>query len=104
MRRLGHFYHASRARVNVGSATITCVCNRLTYREGMRGTGPPGPLNRTVGTHPGGVTVKRALAAVVGVAFVFASAGLVAAQTPAPKPEDKKMEDKKDTSMKKAPH
>ncbi len=48
--------------------------------------------------------MKRALAAVVGVAFVFASAGLVAAQTPAPKPEDKKMEDKKDASMKKAPH
>jgi len=48
--------------------------------------------------------VKRALAAVVGVAFVFASAGLVVAQTPAPKSEDKKMEDKKDTSMKKAPH
>ena len=48
--------------------------------------------------------MKRALAAVVGVAFVFASAGLVVAQTPAPKSEDKKMEDKKDTSMKKAPH
>ena len=48
--------------------------------------------------------MKRALAAVVGVAFVFASAGLVGAQTPATKPEDKKMEDKKDTSMKKAPH
>src|SRR6267378_3039194 len=63
-----------------------------------------GPSNRTVSTHPGGVTVKRALAAVVGVAFVFASAGLVVAQTPAPKSEDKKMEDKKDTSMKKAPH
>ena len=45
--------------------------------------------------------MKRALAAVVGVAFVFASAGLVGAQTPAPKPEDKKMEDKKDASMKK---
>src|SRR6267143_1403375 len=59
------------------------------------GRDPPGPSNRTASTHPGGVTVKRALAAVVGVAFVFASAGLVAAQTPAPKPEDKKMEDKK---------
>src|SRR5882672_6262048 len=44
-----------------------------------------GPRTRTASTHPGGVTVKRALAAVVGVAFVFASAGLVAAQTPAPK-------------------
>jgi 3-dehydroquinate synthase class II len=37
---------------------------------------------------------------------VFASAGLAAAQTtpPATKADDKKMEDKKDTSMKKAPH
>jgi len=39
---------------------------------------------------------------------VSASAGLVAAQTPAPKAEEKKtetkMEDKKDASMKKAPH
>jgi hypothetical protein len=34
---------------------------------------------------------------------VFASAGLVAAQTPPPA-TDKKMEDKKDSSMKKAPH
>jgi hypothetical protein len=43
--------------------------------------------------------VKRALAALVGIAFVFASAGLVSAQTSAPaKPaEDKKMD-------KKAPH
>jgi len=52
--------------------------------------------------------VKRALAAIVGVAFMFASAGLAAAQTPATKmddkKDDKKMEDKKDTSMKKAPH
>jgi hypothetical protein len=50
--------------------------------------------------------VKRALAAIVGVAFVFASASLVAAQTPSPatKADDKKMEDKKDASMKKAPH
>src|SRR5260370_21568185 len=63
-----------------------------------------GPRPRTASTHRGGVTVKRAVDAVVGVAFVFASAGLVAAQTPAPKPEDKKMEDKKDASMKKAPH
>jgi Domain of unknown function (DUF5666) len=48
--------------------------------------------------------VKRALATIVGVAFVFASAGLVGAQTsaPAPKTDDKKMEDK--SSMKKAPH
>jgi hypothetical protein len=48
--------------------------------------------------------VKRALATIVGVAFVFASAGLVAAQTPPPatKADDKKMEDK--SSMKKAPH
>jgi hypothetical protein len=46
--------------------------------------------------------VKRALAALVGIAFVFASAGLVSAQTPAPatKPEDKKM----DKMEKKAPH
>jgi hypothetical protein len=37
---------------------------------------------------------------------VFATAGLVGAQTPAPatKADDKKMEDKKDASMKKAPH
>ena len=50
--------------------------------------------------------MKRALAAIVGVAFVFATAGLVGAQTPAPatKADDKKMEDKKDASMKKAPH
>lgn len=50
--------------------------------------------------------MKRALAAIVGVAFVFASAGLVGAQTPPPatKTDDKKMEDKKDSSMKKAPH
>ena len=48
--------------------------------------------------------MKRALAAIVGVAFVFASAGLVVAQTPATKADDKKMEDKKDSSMKKAPH
>jgi hypothetical protein len=47
--------------------------------------------------------VKRALAAIVGVAFVFASAGLVGAQTPPPA-TDKKMEDKKDASMKKTPH
>jgi hypothetical protein len=45
--------------------------------------------------------VKRALAAIVGVAFVFAASGLVGAQTPAPAP---KVEDKKDASMKKAPH
>jgi hypothetical protein len=47
--------------------------------------------------------VKRALATIVGVAFVFASAGLVGAQTsaPAPKTDDKKMEDK---SSMKAPH
>ena len=46
--------------------------------------------------------MKRALAALVGIAFVFASAGLVSAQTPAPatKPEDKKM----DKMEKKAPH
>ena len=50
--------------------------------------------------------MKRALAAIVGVAFVFASAGLIGAQTPAPatKADDKKMEDKKDASMKKTPH
>ena len=50
--------------------------------------------------------MRRALAAIVGVAFVFVSAGLVGAQTPPPatKMDDKKMEDKKDTSMKKAPH
>jgi len=49
--------------------------------------------------------VKRALAAIVGVTFVFATAGLVGAQTPpATKADDKKMEDKKDASMKKAPH
>lgn len=54
--------------------------------------------------------MKRALAALVGIAFVSASAGLVAAQTPAPKTDDSKkmdkMEDKKekDASMKKAPH
>jgi hypothetical protein len=48
--------------------------------------------------------VKRALAALVGVAFVFASVGLAAAQTPPPatKTDDKKME--KDASMKKAAH
>jgi len=46
--------------------------------------------------------VKRALAALVGIAFVFASAGLASAQTPAPatKPEEKKME----KMEKKAPH
>ena len=43
--------------------------------------------------------MKRALAAIVGVAFVFASAGLVAAQTPPPATKAEK-----DTSMKKAPH
>ena len=52
--------------------------------------------------------MKRALAALVGIAFVSASAGLVAAQTPAPKADEKKtetkMEDKKDASMKKAVH
>ena len=54
--------------------------------------------------------MKRALAALVGVSFVFASVGLVAAQSPSTTPppatkmDDKKMEDKKDTSMKKAPH
>ena len=51
--------------------------------------------------------MKRALAGIVGVAFVFASAGLVAAQSPSTTPPpatDKKMEDKKDSSMKKAPH
>src|SRR5438309_7067514 len=37
MRKLGHFYHASGAGVNVGSAMITCVCNRLKYGEWMRG-------------------------------------------------------------------
>ena len=49
--------------------------------------------------------MKRALATIVGVAFVFASAGLVGAQTtpPATKTDDKKMEDKS-SSMKKAPH
>jgi hypothetical protein len=49
--------------------------------------------------------VKRALATIVGVAFVFASAGFVGAQTtpPATKTDDKKMEDKS-SSMKKAPH
>jgi hypothetical protein len=48
--------------------------------------------------------VKRALATIVGVAFVFASVGLVGAQTPPPatKADDKKMDDK--SSMKKAPH
>ena len=48
--------------------------------------------------------MKRALAAIVGVAFVFASAALVGAQTPPPatKADDKKVE--KDASMKKAPH
>jgi hypothetical protein len=37
---------------------------------------------------------------------MFATASLVGAQTPAPatKADDKKMEDKKDASMKKAPH
>ena len=45
--------------------------------------------------------MKRALAAIVGVAFVFASAGFVGAQTP---PPATKTEEKKDTSMKKAPH
>ena len=46
--------------------------------------------------------MKRALAALVGIAFVFASAGLASAQTPAPamKPEEKKME----KMEKKAPH
>lgn len=52
--------------------------------------------------------MKRALAALVGVAFVFASVGFVAAQTPPPatKTDDKKMDTKmdKDASMKKAPH
>ena len=48
--------------------------------------------------------MKRALAAVVGLAFVFASVGLAAAQTspPATKTDDKKMD--KDASMKKTPH
>lgn len=50
--------------------------------------------------------MKRGLAALVGVAFVFATAGFVAAQstTTTTPPADKKMEDKKDTSMKKAAH
>ena len=49
--------------------------------------------------------MKRALAALVGIAFVFASAGLASAQTPAPamKPEEKKME-KMEKMEKKAPH
>ena len=47
--------------------------------------------------------MKRVLAAVVGIAFVFASAGFVGAQTPPPA-TDKKVEDKKDASMKKSPH
>src|SRR5262249_56218972 len=88
------------------------------HRDGVRSRGsevslmarrgaPPGP--QTPGVPPNSstnqeVTVKRALAAIVGVAFVFASAGLVGAQTstPATKTDDKKMEDK--SSMKKAPH
>jgi uncharacterized protein YodC (DUF2158 family) len=50
--------------------------------------------------------VKKGLAALVGVAFLFASAGLVAAQPPAPKMDDAKkmdtkMEDKKASSPKK---
>jgi hypothetical protein len=43
--------------------------------------------------------VKRALAAIVGIAFMFASSGLVVAQTPPPAP---KADEK--TSMKKVPH
>lgn len=51
--------------------------------------------------------MKRALAAIMGIAFVFASSGLVGAQTPppAPKADEKKMDKMDDkSSMKKAPH
>src|SRR5437762_3941545 len=80
-------------------------CSRILLQEGSTAEGPAHGVPPAYHT-PGGVTVKRALAAIVGVAFVFASAGLVGAQTPPPatKADDKKMEDKKDTSMKKAPH
>src|SRR5205085_10252097 len=89
-RKLGHFYHGFPSPVNAS------LPGRLRLKKAQRGT--PGR------TYRGGSTVKRALAAIVGVAFVFASAGLVVAQTPATKADDKKMEDKKDSSMKKAPH
>lgn len=48
--------------------------------------------------------MKRALAGIIGVAFVVASVGLAVAQTPPPatKTDDKKMD--KDASMKKAAH
>src|SRR5215468_1654814 len=50
--------------------------------------------------------VKKTLAALVGVAFVFASVGLAVAQTPPPatKKDDKKADIDKDASMKKMPH
>lgn len=49
--------------------------------------------------------MKRALAGIIGVAFVVSSVGLAVAQTPPPatKTDDKKM-DNKDASMKKAAH
>ena len=50
--------------------------------------------------------MKKTLAALVGVAFVFASVGLAVAQTPPPatKKDDKKADIDKDASMKKMPH
>jgi hypothetical protein len=43
--------------------------------------------------------VKRALAALVGIAFVFGGIGLVGAQAPAAKTDDKKMDAKVDTKV-----
>jgi len=45
--------------------------------------------------------VKRVLATFVGFAFVFASVGLVAAQTPAPKSDDGKMQSETKVESKK---
>ena len=47
--------------------------------------------------------MKKIIALVMGVAFAFGTAGFVAAQTPAPKTEDKKADDsmKKDDKMEK---
>src|SRR5207247_9767348 len=94
---LGHCDHARHPRVNVGAPRSRAFAKGSSILNGWR-EGPDGAQTQVPpATHnPGRVTVKRALAALVGIAFVCASAGLASAQTPAPamKPEDKKMEKK----------
>ena len=45
--------------------------------------------------------MKKILAIVIGIAFAFGSAGYVAAQTPAPKADEKKADDKASEKMEK---